>query len=609
MAITRARIIFWICSRNDNFNLISPSDSTLKVYRNPTTDSYNEITNNPITSDVENWFCKSFISPDNFYYDETNIFPFGIGYNYYIPQNNPIEIESLVDSSKQFIVDCIGVSSLSNVTSNFPNFSLMNVATNTKYFILPTQNTWINNAFTQIDINKFKYWIEELSTIVNPNNALRFYIIGHFEEVSGNYRIIDNLTNCTKDNQQTEVEPNASYEVTFTANSGYGFSSNSLPYAIMNDVQYDGVINSNGTVTIIIEEVTANITLYAEALQARTLTLNIFNCDLYNNNELYTFNYVIEGERYNFKLKSHTDFIFRTFPQWTMGSSSGSFILSATDKTIATIQQNLLPYIIIDNDLTITANATISASLKYGFVNIYNPTSNELEELSKKRFYEITSNEYKDLSQYIISLRKLYVDIPQITRELVYFGNRNTNIDCNIITTNFIETDCGQLTINELYNNSLDYNGVTIEIYLPFIGTLTLNPNEVYNKQLRLLYRTNPLNGDCVAIIHSNNKQIAYSQGNVSFDVPINFKYGNLNNYGTNDNALYMCGLTPYIEIRTPKQYQNMNNRLLNNNLWVQISDCGGYVEFSEIQFNQINKINNDEYNEIINLLQNGIIV
>lgn len=607
MAITKARMIFWVCSRNDDFTLTSPSSSTLKVYRNPSTDSYNTITNNPITSENENWYCKSFISTDGVYFTNDNIYPFGIGYDYYTPENKPIEIGSLVDSSKQFIIDCIGISSVTNLTSNFPNFSLFNAATNTKYFLLPTSNTWVNKVFTQLDINKFKYWVDELESIVTPNNALRFYIIGHFESVSGNYKVVDNLTNCTKDNQQKEIEPNTSYEVTFTPNSGYGFSSNSIPYAIMDNVQYNGVINTNGSVTISINEVTANVTLYASALQARVLTLNIFNCDLYNNNELYTLNYIIEGETYNFKLKTHSDFIFRNFPRWVMGDTSGSFTLSTNDKTIAIIQQNSSPHITIDNDLTITANGTISANLKYGFVNIYNPTSNELEELSKKRFYEIQSGEYKDLSEYIISLRKLYVDIPQITREMVYFGSQNTNVDCNIITTNFIETDCGQLTINELYNNSLDYNGVSIELYLPFIGNVSLNPNDVYNKQLHLFYRTNPLNGDCVAIVYSNNKQIIYSQGNVSFEVPVNFKYGNLNNYGTSDNSLYMCDLTPYIEIRTPRQYQNTNKSLLNNNLWVNMNECNGFCQFGEVELVMINNINKDAYDEIISLLLQGV--
>ncbi len=321
----------------------------------------------------------------------------------------------------------------------------------------------------------------------------------------------------------------------------------------------------------------------------------------------YLYNYVLDGETYNLTLHSNNGFIFKTFPTWSMGNESGQFSLNADDKTIASIRWNLYDYITISESLSIQANATLSASLKYGFVSIYNPTFEEVDELSKKRFYSVTQSEMLDLSQYIISFRKLYVDIPQITRELVYFGKYNTNVSSNIVTTNFIETDCGQITINELYNNSLDYNGVSIELYLPFIGNVSLNPNDVYNKQLHLFYRTNPINGDCVAIIYSNNKQIIYSQGNVSFEVPINFKYGNLNNYGTSDNSLYMCDLTPYIEIRTPRQYQNTNSSLLNNNLWVNMNECSGFCQFGEVELVMINTINKDAYNEIISLLLQGV--
>ena len=70
-----------------------------------------------------------------------------------------------------------------------------------------------------------------------------------------------------------------------------------------------------------------------------------------------------------------------------------------------------------------------------------------------------------------------------------------------------------------------------------------------------------------------------------------------------------MAELQPYIEIKTNRQYQNMNSRLLNNNMWTQISDCSGYVEFDNIELHPINKINKDEYDEIISLLQGGVVV
>ena len=387
------------------------------------------------------------------------------------------------------------------------------------------------------------------------------------------------------------------------------FNDINKPFAVCGGVTYQSTLNQDGTTTITINNVSGNIEISGGAVAKYKLNLELYNCVLYDGDNPYQLDYVLAGETYHFVLHSVDGFIFKTFPTWTMGDESGQFALNTTDNTTATITWNTQHYITISNNLSIQANATLSASLKYGFVSIYNPTYDEVDELSKKRFYSPTQEQTLDLSQYIISFRKLYVDIPQIARELVYFGKYNTNVSSNIITTNFIETDCGTITINEYNKNSLDYNGVEVELYLPFVGIVSLNANQVYEKQLHLVYRTNPLNGDCVAILFSNNIQISCSQGNVSFDVPVNFKYGNLNNYGTNDNSLYMAELQPYIEVRTNRQYQDMNNRLLNNNLWVQISDCSGYVLFNDVELHPVNRINKDEYDEIVSLLQGGIIV
>ena len=434
-------------------------------------------------------------------------------------------------------------------------------------------------------------------------------MFGHWEAASSTYNITNTATNCTASNAQTTIEQGENYTNTFTPNDGYVFTDNSKPSAVCAGTTYQAVINQDGTATITIENVSGDIRIEGTAAKKHTLSLELYNCVLYDGETQYGFDYVIEGETYHFVLHSNDGFIFKDFPTWKMGTTQGEFSLSTNDKTIARISWNLYDYIIIDNNLSIQANATISESLKYGFVSIYNPTFDELDKLSKKRFFEIPAGEYSDLSSYIISLRKVYVDIPQVARELVYFGSNNTGISCNIITANFIETDCGTVTIEEYNKNSLDYNGVEIDLYLPFIGNISLNPNQVYGKPLRLVYRTNPLNGDCVAVIYSDNMQIAYSQGNVSFDVPINFQYGNLNNYGTNDNALYMAELQPYIEVRTNRQYQNMNNDLLNNNLWVQISDCSGGVTFGDVDLRPVSSLNKDEYDEIVSLLKSGIIV
>ena len=538
------------------------------------------------------------------YYTKSNYAPFGV-------QNLQLSVEQ---SGLKFVVDLVHTETNSGGKAYDTQPLLRPNARYGKFVYAPFDsviNGWVsideNNVIKVYVSSVNDTYFDQLSS--SYRDQIFIQVIGHWESATSTYNITDISTNCTGSNTQTTIEKGENYTNTFTPNEGFAFNENHKPYAICSGVTYQSVLSQDGTATITINNVSGNIEINGNPLAKYSLNLELYNCVLYDGETQYELDYVLDGETYHFVLHSVDGFIFKTFPTWAMGEEKGQFALSTSDKTTASIRWNLNPYITISNNLSIQANATLSASLKYGFVSIYNPTYDEVDELSKKRFYSITQEQMLDLSQYIISFRKLYVDIPQIARELVYFGKYNTDVSSNIITTNFIETDCGTITIDEYNKNSLDYNGVEVELYLPFVGSVSLNANQVYGKQLHLVYRTNPLNGDCVAILFSNNIQVAYSQGNVSFDVPINFKYGNLNNYGTNDNALYMAELQPYIEVKTNRQYQPMNNDLLNNNLWVKISDCSGGVTFGDVDLRPVSILNKDEYDEIVSLLQGGIVV
>lgn len=558
--------------------------------------------NLPNAGTNETWYGVKYGSDT--YYSPTKYAPFG---------DNGLKL-SVTQEGLKFVIDLVHTETNGN-GKTFENTALLRTTKGYGKFIYAPFNNVINGWVSVNENNVLRVYVDSTNDTYfdgltsSSKSQVFIQVIGHWELATSTYNITDGSSNCTGNNSQTTIEQGENYTNTFTPNTGYAFTDNNKPYAVCNGVTYQSTLNQDGTATITINNVSGNIEIRGGAIAKYNLNLELYNCVLYDGENPYVLDYVLEGETYHFILHSVEGFLFKTSPTWTMGEETGQFDLNPNDKTIATIKWNLYPYITISGNLSIQANATISASLKYGFVSIYNPTYDEVDELSKLRFYSMSGSEILDLSQYIISFRKLYVDIPQIARELVYFGKYNTNVSSNIVTTNFIETDCGTITIDEYNKNSLDYNGVEIDLYLPFIGNISLNPNQVYGKPLRLVYRTNPLNGDCVAVILSGNVQIACSQGNVSFDIPINFKYGNLNNYGTSDNALYMAELQPYIEVRTNRQYQNMNNRLLTNNLWVQISDCSGYVLFNDIDLRPASNINKDEYDEIVSILQGGIIV
>lgn len=575
---------------------------TAKTGINLTSSQNANYANLPNAGTNETWYGVKYGSDT--YYGNTKYAPFG---------DNGLQL-SVTQSGLKFVIDLVHTETNGN-GKTFETTALLRTTSGYGKFIYAPFDNVINGWVSVNENNVLRVYVDSTNDTYfdglssSSRNQVFIQVIGHWEDATSTYNITDGSSNCTGDNTQTTIEQSENYTNTFTPNDGFAFNESNKPYAVCAGVTYQSTLNQDGTATLTINNVSGNIEIRGGAIAKYSLNLELYNCVLYDGENPYELDYVLEGGTYNFVLHSVDGFLFKTNPNWTMGEETGQFDLNASDKTTATIKWNLYPYITISGNLSIQANATISASLKYGFVSIYNPTYDEVDELSKLRFYSMAGSEVLDLSQYIISFRKLYVDIPQIARELVYFGGHNTNVSSNIVTTNFIETDCGTITIDEHNKNSLDYNGVEIDLYLPFIGNISLNPNQVYGKPLRLVYRTNPLNGDCVAFILSDNVQIAYSQGNVSFDIPINFKYGNLNNYGTNDNALYMAGLQPYIEVRTNRQYQNMNSRLLHNNLWVQISDCSGYVLFSNVELHPVNRINKDEWDEIVSLLQGGIIV
>lgn len=567
-----------------------------------TNSSNSNYANLPNAGTNETWYGIYFGSSSS--YSQTGYAPFGV-------QNLQLSVEQ---TGLKFVIDLVHTETNGGGKSWETEPVL---TTNERYgkFINAPFNSVINGWVSIDENNVIKVYVTSVNDTYfdQLNSAYRdqifIQVIGHWEAATSTYNITNLSTNCTGSNTQTTIEQGENYTNTFTPNEGFAFNETNKPHAVCAGVTYQSTLNQDGTATITINNVSGNIEINGNPLAKYSLNLELYNCVLYDGENPYELDYVLDGETYHFILHSVDGFIFKTFPTWKMVEETGQFALNPNDKTIASIRWNYYPYITISGNLSIQANATLSASLKYGFVSIYNPTYDEVDELSKKRFYSVTQEQMLDLSQYIISFRKLYVDIPQIARELVYFGKYNTNVSSNIITTNFIETDCGTINIDEYNKNSLDYNGVEIDLYLPFIGNISLNANQVYGKPLHLVYRTNPLNGDCVAVILSDNVQIAYSQGNVSFDVPINFKYGNLNNYGTNDNSLYMAGLQPYIEVRTNRQYQNMDNELLNNNLWVKVADCSGGVTFGDIDLHPVSNLTKDECDEIISILKGGIIV
>lgn len=243
---------------------------------------------------------------------------------------------------------------------------------------------------------------------------------------------------------------------------------------------------------------------------------------------------------------------------------------------------------------------------KYGIITIYNPTPQELRDISEVRY--LMDNETSiDLGNYISSLIKLFVNIPQGDKANVLLGGYSTNVTSNVIIDDIIETDCGTVAITGKYGNAMDYENTTIEIYLPFIGFKTLETVKVMNETLSLFYKTNVINGDTIACIYNTTGTLLYTFNcKASFEIPYRLNNDPEPQGKLDIDSNYLFGFTPFITVRYNKAY-NTTTITANDARETTLETLTGYVKCSEV-FNTI-RATTAEKDEIDRLLKEGVII
>lgn len=141
-----------------------------------------------------------------------------------------------------------------------------------------------------------------------------------------------------------------------------------------------------------------------------------------------------------------------------------------------------------------------------GLITIYELGESNLQSLGKElwsdnvfqKFLKITANPI----DAIIGLYVSYINFNAETAQNIMLGNVELDILANVVNKPIHDVDLGELKINEFWGDFKDYNPYTkIQLYLPYIGTVDLNVNEIMNSKIKLKYRFNILSNTCVALI------------------------------------------------------------------------------------------------------------
>lgn len=251
----------------------------------------------------------------------------------------------------------------------------------------------------------------------------------------------------------------------------------------------------------------------------------------------------------------------------------------------------------------------IPKSDKYGIIQIYNPTPAELKEISAVRYTTITNQTVNvtDLGEYISSLIRVFVQIPQSDKAKVLLGGYDTGVMSNPVIDDIVETNCGTISIVGKYGNAMDYENTTVEIYLPLIGFKTLDTAKVMNETLSLFYRTNVINGDSIACIYNTTGTLLYTFNcKASFEIPYKMNREDETHGKVDVNSNYLFGFTPFVTVRYNKAY-NAATATANDDRETTLETLQGYVKCSEV-FNTI-KATSAEKEEIDRLLKEGVII
>lgn len=173
---------------------------------------------------------------------------------------------------------------------------------------------------------------------------------------------------------------------------------------------------------------------------------------------------------------------------------------------------------------------TISAA-NTGFTRIYNPTLSQVQDLARYLWTDSSVIEtiWNHIKQFfenpmdaIIGFNLVPVPVPNGGVENFALMYIDTGVQMTVAANQFVDLDCGTVTLERYYGSALDQSPYTkISCFLPYIGTVNLNTDEVMGTTLQVKYRVDIVSGSCVAKIFVDGNCLYQYSGHCAITIPI----------------------------------------------------------------------------------------
>lgn len=141
-------------------------------------------------------------------------------------------------------------------------------------------------------------------------------------------------------------------------------------------------------------------------------------------------------------------------------------------------------------------------------------------------------NFFISVKMFPFDIKNLITQTALQSSDKLYIGTGKLGLDIrgnnNLYVANYVVAvaDFGVVDIPETYGDYRDYINTVISVYLPYCGTIQLNPSDVIGKSIKVKYAIDINSGACTAfvILVDNNVErynLAIARGMCGFSIPL----------------------------------------------------------------------------------------
>lgn len=189
----------------------------------------------------------------------------------------------------------------------------------------------------------------------------------------------------------------------------------------------------------------------------------------------------------------------------TKGVTSAGFInvYVIDDNDLATLGEKLFPHFLpaelLADPSQMNVSEMLAVILKSFFGTLISPVGSTVELADNLGIIDILMN--GKLIDYVLDCHIIPTAISGATVEGLKVGYRQFNdLQLAKATTDYVEIDCGSLSIGEYWANFLDYS-CTVKLFLPFVGFVPIE-NEYWNGgTIKVIYHFNIIDGSFQAYV------------------------------------------------------------------------------------------------------------